>query len=68
MLNVPNPSGRTRPWGSLSLYQKRVQETYLKKCFWEIKKKQKHASYLTLGHYLKFLNRNMNPILRLATI
>jgi hypothetical protein len=22
ILNLPNPSGRTRPWGLLSLYQK----------------------------------------------
>jgi hypothetical protein len=25
--NLPNPSGRTRPWGSLSLWQKWVPET-----------------------------------------
>jgi hypothetical protein len=26
-LNLPNPSGRTRPWGLLSLKQKWVPET-----------------------------------------
>jgi hypothetical protein len=26
-LNVPNPSGRTNPWGLLILYQKLVPET-----------------------------------------
>jgi hypothetical protein len=27
ILHLPNESGRTRPWGSLSLYQKWVPET-----------------------------------------
>jgi hypothetical protein len=29
--SLPNPCGRTRPWGSLSLYQKCVSE--VEKCF-----------------------------------
>jgi hypothetical protein len=32
ILHLPNPSGRTRPWGLLSLWQKRVLET-LKEMF-----------------------------------
>jgi hypothetical protein len=27
ILNLPNPSGHTRPWGSLSFWQKWVPET-----------------------------------------
>jgi hypothetical protein len=33
ILNLPIPSGRTRPWGTLSLYQKWVQETLQKIMF-----------------------------------
>jgi hypothetical protein len=34
-LNLPNPSGRTRSWGSLSVFQEWVPET--EKCLWGVK-------------------------------
>jgi hypothetical protein len=37
ILHLPNPSGRSRPWGLLSLLQKLVPETFLGvKCGWRV--------------------------------
>jgi hypothetical protein len=37
ILNLPNPSGRTRHCGLLGPWQKGVPETLQKKCFWGVK-------------------------------
>jgi hypothetical protein len=37
LFNLPNPSGRSRPWGLLSLWQKWVPETE-KLCFWGVER------------------------------
>jgi hypothetical protein len=34
--NLPNPSGRTRPWGLFSLWQKLEPQPKKKKCFWGV--------------------------------
>jgi hypothetical protein len=47
ILNLPNPSGHTRPWSSLSLQQKWERKTLKKKFLWSTERPGRKAGNLT---------------------